>query len=93
VAHNDGNPRNNHISNLRWATAKENLADRHIHGTAPIGEKNYKAKLSGMTDEKIRNIRQMLSNNVRQAEIARRFGIAQCTVSEIKHRRIWAHVE
>jgi hypothetical protein len=34
VAHNDGNPRNNTVANLRWATAKENQADRLLHGTA-----------------------------------------------------------
>lgn len=33
VAHNDGNPRNNKISNLRWATHAENMADMFIHKT------------------------------------------------------------
>lgn len=34
VAHNDGNPSNNKLSNLRWATLSENQADRLIHGTS-----------------------------------------------------------
>lgn len=34
VAHGDGDPSNNHAANLRWATAKENQADRVRHGTA-----------------------------------------------------------
>lgn len=33
VCHNDGNRRNNHYSNLRWGTRKENVADSIRHGT------------------------------------------------------------
>ena len=32
VCHNDGNPQNNHVENLRWATASENQKDKVIHG-------------------------------------------------------------
>lgn len=31
--HNDGNPLNNHVANLRWDTPKGNVADKRIHGT------------------------------------------------------------
>lgn len=31
--HYDGNPQNNHVSNLRWDTAKANAADSLRHGT------------------------------------------------------------
>lgn len=30
--HLDGNPKNNHISNLKWGTPKENSADIDLHG-------------------------------------------------------------
>jgi len=33
--HNDGNPLNNHISNLRWDTRRENNIDSIKHGTHP----------------------------------------------------------
>lgn len=32
VCHNDGNPENNHVSNLRYGTRSENLLDRIKHG-------------------------------------------------------------
>jgi len=35
AAHNDGNSRNDSSANLRWATPKENAADKVAHGTAP----------------------------------------------------------
>lgn len=34
--HLDGNPSNNHISNLRWGTKRENVEDRERHGRMPI---------------------------------------------------------
>lgn len=30
--HNDGNPLNNNVSNLRWGTKKSNAKDRVLHG-------------------------------------------------------------
>jgi hypothetical protein len=40
AAHGDGNPGNNVLSNLRWATPKENAADMLVHGTRLFGSKN-----------------------------------------------------
>jgi hypothetical protein len=34
VRHLDGNPANNHISNVVWGTPRENMADKYRHGTA-----------------------------------------------------------
>jgi hypothetical protein len=44
VAHYDRNTKNNHYSNLRWATKSENQRDRHRHGTMP-GQPFYGARL------------------------------------------------
>lgn len=35
VRHADGNPGNNQLANLSYGTAKENNADKLLHGTAP----------------------------------------------------------
>lgn len=37
VAHSDGNAHNNNQNNLRWATRRENEADKIIHGTNLAG--------------------------------------------------------
>lgn len=34
VAHWDGNPSNNHVSNLRWVNQSENEIDKKMHGRA-----------------------------------------------------------
>jgi hypothetical protein len=39
ACHNDGNPSNNNLLNLRWDTPKENYLDMERHGTRPKGEK------------------------------------------------------
>ena len=33
VCHNDGDPTNNHIDNLRWGTHSSNMYDKRAHGT------------------------------------------------------------
>lgn len=35
--HNDGNPANNHVNNLRWDTRKSNVHDMIRHGTMKFG--------------------------------------------------------
>ncbi len=41
VAHWDGNGLNNEVTNLRWATEKENMADKKRHGTWVQDETNF----------------------------------------------------
>lgn len=48
VAHNDGVRTNNSVSNLRWATQSENLADMRRHGTAMVGSANPMSKLDAI---------------------------------------------
>jgi len=41
VCHNDGDPHNNRVSNLRWGTASENALDAVRHGTHPEARKTH----------------------------------------------------
>ncbi len=89
VAHNDGNPSNNRADNLRYATRKENEADKDRHGTRfyAFGERNGHAKLK--IDDVI-DIVGLLRLGVSQVECARRYGIDPAIVSNIKRGRNWA---
>jgi hypothetical protein len=71
---------------LRWATRKENHADKVIHGTVTHGRKNPANKLS---HEDVRSIRSLLGI-IPQHEIARRFGVCQMTISHISSGRTWS---
>lgn len=84
--HNDGNPQNNHISNLRWDTPKSNQADRIAHGTTNRGERCGNAKL---TETQIIAIR---SDSRLQILIAADYGVKQAHISRIKSGVRWGHL-
>lgn len=80
AAHNDGDIFNNSASNLRWATCKENHADKRKHGTHLLGENVGTAKLK---DVEIGMIRSLYASGEAQKEIGRLFGVRQQTISRI----------
>lgn len=89
IAHLDGNPSNNDVANLRWATQLENEQDKLPHGTLHMGEDHYKSRLS---DEAVRQIRILRSTGSTYRSIGDRFGIKQETAYAISSRRSWKHV-
>jgi hypothetical protein len=89
VAHWDGDPTNNAIANLRWATRAENEADKKRHGRDNRGERHGRAKL---TEPQVREIRQSWAAGVSQPQIASRYGVDRSTVSLIVTRRTWKHI-
>lgn len=89
VAHNDGDQTNNRVSNLRWASAKENQADRTRHGTHIRGSEVRGAKL---TERDIPTIRARISAGELYASIAQDFAVSVSTISLIKRNVIWGHV-
>ena len=91
AAHNDGNCANNTPNNLRWATHKENCADKKIHGTEnpPRGEKQGRSKLR--TDD-VMQIRRRIAEGEGIVSISRSFGMSHGAIWLIKAGRNWAHV-
>ena len=89
VAHNDGDPANNHASNLRWATPEENIADQRRHGTFNLmdrsrpGESNPRAKLTWADVEYIR------SSDESAAILADRFGVGTTTIYSVRNGQTW----
>ena len=95
ACHNNGNPKNYLIENLRWDFHKSNENDKIKHGTfkpPPLqenqkGSKNNNAKLN---EWKIRIINRLLEDGyLTQKEIAKIFNIIQQTVSCIKLHKTW----
>lgn len=72
---------------LSWGTRKQNRADMVRDGTVTVGERNPNATL---TAEKVRAIR---ADPRPRAAIARDYHIDKATVSKIKLRQRWAHID
>lgn len=87
--HMDGNPLNNHASNLQWATPKENHFDKYRHGTVQQGERNGKSKLNA---DSVRQIRLLREQGFTFKEIAANFGITDVCVMHVLQGKTWKHV-
>jgi hypothetical protein len=92
--HNDGNPRNNRLDNLRWDTRSSNVRDQIRHGTHfPLshhyGSRNNSAKL---TEDDIPKIRELIAEGLSNSKIGRRFNVHETTISQIRLRKTWIHV-
>ena len=88
VAHNDGNPGNNHVDNLRWATHRDNQLDMRKHGTMQDGEKCVTHKIS---EQEAKEIRDRVKNGPRgtQVKIAEEYGISKAQVCRIANSTRW----
>lgn len=83
VAHGDGERANNKASNLRWATPKEQYADRRRHGTeAKSGERNWNAKISNAQAAAIRAAYRP-GRGAGYPALAKAFGVSKFTVYRV----------
>lgn len=87
IAHKDGNPQNNTISNLYWATPKENARDRISHGNYSDGERHFASKCSNDTARLIRAWYHVGGDGI--AAISRRFMVSEHVVANIVKGRTY----
>lgn len=88
--HLDGNPANNHVTNLAWGTRLENDRDKLLHGTKQLGEEVNGAKLKASD---VLEIRRRAANGERKSDIAKDFPVNHTTISRIVLRKTWTHVD
>lgn len=72
---------------LDWGDNSRNQMDRHADGTAMIGERNHRTVL---TPEKVREIRQLLADDLGTRSIAKRFGVSRGAIEGVKNGTTWA---
>lgn len=75
---------------LRWATSRENKADRHRDGTAPQGETVNGAKLTNAAVADIR--RRYAEGLVTQRQLSEEYGVRRKTITNVVNRKTWAHM-
>lgn len=92
--HMDGDVNNNHLSNLRWLSAKENMSHKKIHGTENWGERNFMTKLSEKQIIKMRKeyVRKSLRiSNLK--ELGKKYGMNYRVVYKIVIGESWSHIK
>jgi hypothetical protein len=87
--HLDGNPLNDRADNIKWGSAKENIADKRVHGRVSEGERNGQAKL---TAPQVLAIRERRAAGVSQVGLAREYGVTERVIWLIVTRRAWQHI-
>lgn len=93
VNHLDFNRNNSKFDNLSWCTHLENI-EYSVKNNKNIiinnnGENNPNSKL---TEENVRAIKNMIDNNKKVSEIARKFNVGWQTINHIKNGNTWTNV-
>jgi len=91
--HNDGDPGNNRLDNLRWDTHSANSLDAAKHGTHPgLRRKGEGHPLAKLTELDVRWIRYLEKAGISRKDLAEVYSICGSNVSAIVTRRSWGHI-
>jgi HNH endonuclease len=84
--HANGIRNDNRLDNIRWGTAKENNAEKLLHGTAQRGERNGSARTTNIQAEEIVRL---LKIGQKHRIIAIRVGVKKHIVDQISSGKTW----
>ena len=88
VCHGDNNPKNNHISNLRYDSPKGNASDKYVHGTQLAGEDIWWHKLK---EEQVVEIRNRRAAGEKLADIGLDYDLPEIYVWQICTGKKWPY--
>lgn len=88
IAHNNGDKKDNRVSNLRYDTRRGNHADKRKHGTNACGSRIAQAVLREKQIPHIRALEGVLSPRA----TARAFCVSVMTIHRVWRKETWAHV-
>lgn len=93
--HNDGNPTNNRVENLRWGTCYDNYWDMHKHGVWNPGvhPKGAEIPWAKLNEEKVREIRKLNAEGISQRKLGKIFGVSHSVIRNIIIGKKWKHIK
>lgn len=83
VCHNNGDPADNRLENLRYGTRTDNLHDLYLHGEGR----------SKLAVDDIRSIRESLITGIPGSHLARAYHVSETTISRIKTGRTFSWLQ
>ena len=89
ACHNNGDPSDDRLENLRWDTRKSNHADKRTHGTHQFGSKLPWSKLD---DESVLDICRRVASGEKQYEVAALYRVGASAVNKIIGGNSWVHL-
>lgn len=91
AAHRNGDPADNRVENVRWATQKENIADISVYGPPRAEERASHRKLSR---EAVAEIRATPKTYGFATRLAGKFGVSTSCIAAIRDRSrgLWPSV-
>lgn len=91
AAHGNGDPSDNRLENLRWATPSENEQDKTLHGTRP-DVKGEKHPLHKVTETDVREMRLARLRGSSYRQIAESRSIPKLTAFSAIRGFTWSHI-
>lgn len=90
VNHIDSNRANNRVENLEWVTNQQNV--QHSYDSGSNSNKGEKHPRKVLTDDIVRQIREMWRHGLSVINIGKSLGFNRSTVSKVVHGDNWSHV-
>lgn len=87
VAHQNGDSTDNRVENLRYMTCRENIIQKKVHGTMPLGEAHKRSKLKA---DQVLAIKRAGRTD---SDFAKEFGVSPDTVRDVRIGKTWKHLE
>ena len=91
VNHKDGNKLNNSVSNLEYATFRENLAHAFNTGLR-VMRRGVEHRSCKLTEAQVLRIRHVCKQGVSQTQLAQALGVNSSAISDVVNRKTWRHI-